>query len=270
MESFEPSIDYKRSKRWAIIFSGLLSLSVVVGIEPNDNSSIFPFKLNNVELLSEFLAVGLAYFLYQVVLFWAGQHDEIKSLGHFKVDHRACLMIGGFSLGIWSFEWFEIVLLWLSDKLSFITDISVLIVVPDFIIPLIASVVFVLSAIKGMQARARILVDLSELQATARGHAISIRLLTDKWILIYNPKRREGYKELQFKKDGVIGKGANENEHSWRTRNGLLELLDSSGSVYSRFRYIEPADAFEHTNDSDTRSLPDQRIVKEDQAPASM
>jgi hypothetical protein len=59
---------------------------------------------------------------------------------------------------------------------------------------------------------------------------------------------------MRFSADGSIMEGANQNEASWRTRGGRLELLDSNGRVHSRFTY-DGSSRFSHTNDPDTGSI---------------
>jgi hypothetical protein len=66
-------------------------------------------------------------------------------------------------------------------------------------------------------------------------------------------------KPLTFKSDDQIGEGRNDNENSWRVNNGRLEILDSFGEVYSRFLVLRDG-RFQHTNDSDTRSIKGQYI----------
>jgi hypothetical protein len=90
---------------------------------------------------------------------------------------------------------------------------------------------------------------------------LSSRLTNGSWILVYNPDTL-GRKEIMFVADGTIGIGHNENEHRWRIREGTLEILNSSGNVFSRFRFNEPKNFFEHTNDADTLSLRNQKIVR--------
>lgn len=78
--------------------------------------------------------------------------------------------------------------------------------------------------------------------------------------LFYNPKTKRS-KRMVFRAKGVIVEGNNKNEHSWRVRHNLLELLQLDGKVHSRFSYDEGRQIFEHTNDEDTLSIRGQFMV---------
>jgi hypothetical protein len=88
-------------------------------------------------------------------------------------------------------------------------------------------------------------------------------LMSESWILNFNPKSPNGKKQISFRADGSIGKGKNKNESSWRIRNGLLEILDSEGRVHSRFLYAPDSGSFAHTNDLDTLSIKSQEITRD-------
>ena len=77
---------------------------------------------------------------------------------------------------------------------------------------------------------------------------------------VYNPAT-EHSKTLTFLPNGNIGRGQNNNENRWRVANGRLEILDSQGTVYSRFTLLDDGISFHHTNEPDTRSLRGQYMV---------
>jgi hypothetical protein len=77
--------------------------------------------------------------------------------------------------------------------------------------------------------------------------------------LIFDPARNKS-KIITFDSGGSIAEGRNDNENRWRVRDGRLEILQSDGAVHSRFVYVPTDRSFQHTNDSDVRSLLNQRI----------
>jgi hypothetical protein len=83
------------------------------------------------------------------------------------------------------------------------------------------------------------------------------------WTLIFNPSTGAG-KQIRFAAGGDIGEGQNKNETRWRVRDGLLEILNDRGELFSRFRFDPKSRSFEHTNDSDTQSLRFQRLFRQD------
>jgi len=82
---------------------------------------------------------------------------------------------------------------------------------------------------------------------------------SNRFRLVYNPLTGAS-KEMTFLADGTIGEGRNSNEFTWRIVDGRLELIEQSGTTYSRF-ILTPDGAFHHTNDLDTQSIRDQRLL---------
>jgi hypothetical protein len=86
------------------------------------------------------------------------------------------------------------------------------------------------------------------------------QLKSKTWIFNFNPAARGKEKEITFNDDGTIGVGRNNNEHNWRVRSGLLEMLNHEDRVFSRFAYDDAKGWFVHTNDPDTLSIKSQTI----------
>jgi hypothetical protein len=61
--------------------------------------------------------------------------------------------------------------------------------------------------------------------------ALSRTVTSGGWFLHYNPDDPNAKKVIIFEKDGSIGTGHNQNENSWKVRNGLLEILNDQGDV---------------------------------------
>jgi hypothetical protein len=119
--------------------------------------------------------------------------------------------------------------------------------------------------------------EFSNAMSAERGDAISSAEVSDSEIadaikrrpyrLQFNPKKgRDGSKIIMFGPEGKILEGSNDNENSWRARNGRLELLNSDGKVFSRFKLDPPTNLFLHTNESDTLSIKGQYLVPEPSA----
>ena len=71
---------------------------------------------------------------------------------------------------------------------------------------------------------------------------------------------------MSFGPNGQILEGNNKNEHSWRVRQGKLELLQLDKRVHSRFAFDAARLTFQHTNDPDTLSLRNQYLEPDEPA----
>jgi hypothetical protein len=84
----------------------------------------------------------------------------------------------------------------------------------------------------------------------ASGPAWIALLEAQQWSLEFRPGVA---KDMQFVRGGGILGGRNNNEHTWRVENGLLELVEVDGrTVHSRFAFDESKTQFFQTKDSDT------------------
>jgi hypothetical protein len=93
-----------------------------------------------------------------------------------------------------------------------------------------------------------------------KAHTLEELLLSRPYRLFFNPDTKRS-KRIVFSSDGLIVEGNNRNEHSWRVKNDLLELVQLDKRIHSRFAYNKTKDIFEHTNESDTLSIRGQFIV---------
>jgi hypothetical protein len=85
-------------------------------------------------------------------------------------------------------------------------------------------------------------------------------LVSGRWTLVHNPPNQS--KPITFLRGGKVSEGQNQNEHTWRTHFGKLELLQEDGRVHSRFDFDKKSIKFVHTNDPDTLSGRDQYIYR--------
>jgi hypothetical protein len=89
-------------------------------------------------------------------------------------------------------------------------------------------------------------------------------LLAQIYRLYFNPAMgAKASKVMQFGRLGTIINGKNNNEHSWKVKDGKLELLENDGKLHSRFDFDSERGIFIHTNDSDTKSIRSQYMVPE-------
>jgi hypothetical protein len=73
---------------------------------------------------------------------------------------------------------------------------------------------------------------------------------------VFNPANPDHKcKPVTFLPTGQIGEGQNDNEHSWHTKRGQLEVFSSDGKLYSRFRLDPKTGLLVSTNDPKLRSI---------------
>lgn len=87
-------------------------------------------------------------------------------------------------------------------------------------------------------------------------HAIKDR----RFNFVFNPKTGQS-KTLTFLDNGSIGEGRNSNEWRSKIENGLLEILDANGRLYSRFTFVPHTTSFHHTNEQVTQSIKGQYLI---------
>jgi hypothetical protein len=256
----EPSDQYLRSKRNLILFSGLLLLTATVGIKvtaDGQSMPLIPFALSDVTYFDEVIVLLVAYFSFQLSLFWFAQTASVRQLMHYKIDFFASLTIAGISLLIYIYSiaapLYET---YLAPRLP--DDLTVKIVLN--VLGLLVGAISVLAAQTTMfQTVKRVMGRVRRNREQTEQNIIDV-LVGSRWSLVFNPNPPGRRKEITFLENGKIGEGNNHNEDSWRVRSGFLEILNEQGKVFSRFSYDRGAGVFHHTNDEDTLSLRSQRI----------
>jgi hypothetical protein len=88
-------------------------------------------------------------------------------------------------------------------------------------------------------------------------------LLTDGWILNFNPASAIGRKLISFHANGSIGEGKNKNEFRWQMVGGMLEIIRQNNDLQNRFRYDPLGQKFLCTNDPDAKGYKDQSITRD-------
>jgi hypothetical protein len=255
----EPSDSYIKQRRAVIIASGLLFVATIVGIEsPNGEQSLLPFRLKESEALAPILAFIVLYNSYLFVLNWGLQITTIRDKRSIRNDFRITLAVASASI------------LTYIASLTPITNIAQITIptlqtfnLPTGTADILAGITTGLAAyfaigplfkIWQREINARLFVKATnELK-------IQEALKHTGWVLNFNFSHPKGKKQIEFLPDGEIGLGKNNNETTWRLRDGFLELLNAKGQVHSRFKYIHSENKFLHTNDEDTLSLKPQEI----------
>lgn len=247
---------YHKSRRYLVIASGLLVLSTCIGIIPIGADHkfsgvyIFAFGLQDSKALSTIFLVIQAYTIWQFWTTWLAKTEPFRREWFNQYDCYVTGFISVFAISTWRFYDPDSQLIFFKDEIwPFIGWIIILYVVwCAFFNPFYSVQHYIkLSSIRLSRKKTRSLSD---------------ELTTYEWVLWFNPDNQNSQKLITFLQDGSIGIGANHNESKWRITEGLLEILDPQGKVYSRFFYNEDEDKFEHTNDPDTQSLRNQVIYK--------
>jgi hypothetical protein len=253
----EPSDQYVKSKRNLVLFSGLLALSATIGLDfsSKGSGSLLPVSLRDINLLDEIFVILVLYFIFQASLFWSAQATAVRTLPQYKWDFFATIAISVFalltyvipivqSIAVISFRYAERFVETLPRDL-----------LPLHLIDLVSSTISVVSVLLAVLRFTRGRVERSRIDRGTHELMILQTLTNSTWKLIFNPNSPKGSKKITFDDDGPIGEGQNDNESTWRLRDGLLEILNKEGQVFSRFRYDVGERAFLHTNDDDTLSI---------------
>jgi hypothetical protein len=247
----EPSDQYLKSKRNLVLFSGLLLLSATVGLNvvaEESGSHFLPIALRDANYFDDVIALLVIYFAYQMMLFWYAQATTVRRLMHYKIDFGASIVMAGISVTLYASQFVGNVSF--GDAISGWWDRRNLIV----------GGIFVFLVMYGMLATAKLFIDLADIRRETSERRIIGLLTNSSWFLIFNPTLPGRSKKIAFLENEEIAEGKNDNEHSWRVRAGLLEILNEGGQVFSRFSYDRDKGIFFHTNDEDTLSLRSQRI----------
>ncbi|MEA2953871.1 MAG: hypothetical protein QOJ96_3391 [Alphaproteobacteria bacterium] len=257
----DPSDAYYKTKRNLLIFVGCLLLAIFAGFKIVNNEqrlSVIPFQLERPEFLSTILFVIVAFNLFQLSIQWAAQRAEVQRNRFHRIDFVSSTMIGGLSIlcYFWSVSYPHIN--WLNLNITGLATGTLLKAAA-----LAAAFIATLYSSLGIEKISERFGRRIKRKAKSEDEALFQTLISnDDWILIFNPNSPNGMKSISFNADGTIGLGKNNNEATWRIKNGLLEILDLKDLIFSRFSYDSSSHIFSNTNDHDTRSLRSQLIVR--------
>jgi hypothetical protein len=254
-----PTDAYYKTKRALLLFVGGLLLAIFAGfkiVNGEQRISFMPFQLERPELLSTILFVVVAFYLFQLSLQWAAQQAEVQENKFHRIDFISTVAIGALA----ALCYFGSLAIPFSRTLNISLDVSALFV---FAIGFIAVIAVTIYGSIRAEKLAAWFGKFVKGEVAKNEDALLTTLLSAKWILNFNPKNPNGKKSIVFNGDGTISEGQNKNESTWRIRNGLLEIMNSQGQVFSRFVYQPEKDIFEHTNDLDTLSIKSQTIARQ-------
>lgn len=96
-----------------------------------------------------------------------------------------------------------------------------------------------------------------ELGVAAASISMQDILLSGPYRFVFAPETGRA-KTIVFGKDGSIVDGNNQNEHRWRINKETVEILNTEGVVFSRFKHNPILKRFESTDDADTKALKGQ------------
>jgi hypothetical protein len=247
----DPSDAYYKTKRNLLLFVGCLLLSIFAGFKISSGEqkiTVLPFQLERPEFLTTILLVAVVFNLFQFSLQWAAQKAEIQQNRFHRIDFVSTTSIAGLSI-ICYFGWLVSPLITFEKKLT-LGDIL------GSLVAVVISIAGSLVASKGSESVGRWL----KRRAVSEEEELARILKSQMWVLIFNPDSQRA-KKITFEADRGIGTGRNNNEDTWRIKNGLLEILNNEKKVFSRFTYDKAQNSFVHTNDEDTLSIRSQRIV---------
>jgi len=246
-----PTDIYYKTKRTLLIFVGALLLAIFAGFKITTSEqkiSFLPFQLARPELLTTILFVAVVFYLFQFSLQWASQQSEVQNNKFHRIDFRSTAAIGGISIICY-------VGYLILPYVKFEATVS--------LGSILIGAVGVLLSVFASGLLEKISTNLGrwlKRKSASEDDALVNLLRSKTWILNYNPAVKGKEKQIEFKDNDEFGIGKNNNECKWRVRDGLLEILNNEGRVFSRFSYDKGQQQFIHTNDPDTLSIKSQTI----------
>ena len=224
--------------------------------ETDGSLTIFSLRLESPDEIPTIFFVISSYTLWQFWSSWLVQGEEVRTAGINRFDVVFSFVI---ALTAWA------VFLWPLVH-AYLERISTIAVSGGTIAALlgagIAGASFLLERssrlVKRKIVRSEMRARLNQGRADYDDQVFDA-LVKGSWELEYNPSTKKT-KRISFQRGGTIGSGKNNNEYLWRIKNGKLEIINSDGMIFSRFKYNPSSQQFEHTNEEDTLSLRSQVI----------
>lgn len=230
MSSTLPTDIYYKSRRFTVVVSFFLSLTIYGGAYLPEDGVICQIKLATPEYLPIIVTIILMYSIWEYFASWYVQKPEVRD-GFINIID--CFFTGLISISPLSSIFYKFP--------SFCFWVIYIILLALWVFSFFPLVIFLYN------------------NTVRKNKAIGEILLDKKWNLSFDPIRAKN-KNIAFLEDGNIAEGKNNNEFTWRIQRGLLEILNRDGIIFSRFRYNKDKKQFEHTNDEDTLSRRNQII----------
>lgn len=239
-----PTDNYIRARKYCLIWASALIASLIVGIEESSDSiSILPLKFSNVEYLEFFVfLISFACFLMYFINVNL-QIEDVFERRYFVLETYIVYAYSIFALYMYATFKIQEAFPDIHNRVLYLFGVLFSLL---FLVALDRNRVF----IRTMLIRKIIKIDEFPIDD----------LLNKRWIMHFKIDNPSSRKYVRFEKDGSISEGGNNNESGWRQSNEYLEIINSNGDVFSRFRFDREANRFNHTNDPDTLSLPGQVI----------
>ncbi|WP_417476351.1 hypothetical protein [Maricaulis sp.] len=244
---------FQRTKRYLGFFTGVLLLNEFVGLKDTDAPGAFGVALKSNEMLDVVLSAVVFFYMLRMLNFWTLQDESYRSRRQHQLDDFGHFFVAVLAISYTAYDRFS-------------SQISGFFSLP-FVIPVagvIATLLAFFAALRIRQAGAS--------SQHARVYKIREAILNGDWYLLYANSgtgeltQGRNYKKIRFGHLGDIVEGKNKNEDAWRLEGEFLEILNSAGVLFSRFRYLDRYDRFVATDDADVKALPRQRIVRDVEA----
>lgn len=263
MSERTPNEAYFRSRRALVVSSGLLALSILSGIVPNDTDgslTFFSVTLRSPENIPLIFLIITIYLVWQLWSAWLVQTDPVRRSKINRVDVFLSFLISIGAIAIWCWPFLlKAVDILSGDRWSSISTTFAAGVVGAALSNAISYCLLRASTWARASMIAQKIAGMT-LRDVDRSAITSELLTANKWILIFDPESGRS-KKISFMPDGAIGAGRNKNEDSWKIVDGDLEITNNKREVFSRFRYDNRLDALVHTDDPDTLSIRGQVIA---------
>lgn len=244
----ESSEHYFKAKRGLVISSGILIVITTIGVDSGSPTGEVPIKLKDYSKIDIICFFIMLYFFIEMLLYWTLQNSEFRSKIQNKINYFISFFIFFISTVIWFKPNIIDIFVEYYDKINTL-DTGLFSIITAAIAAATQLMTHVYHSYK------------IKFEIEAEMKMISI-ITKGVWILYFNPVSNDFNKKISFNIDGTIGEGNNNNEQKWRINRGLLELINSDGKIFSRFRFDEKTEKFVHTNDDDTLSIKSQTIVR--------
>lgn len=252
----DPTSNYHKTKRILLVFVAALLLAIFAGLQltnehpPNEPSrvSVPTLQLKHPEFLKYILVVAVGFYLVQFSLQWAAQITEVQKNTFHRWDFIIIAATAAFSIFCFGGKFAD-------DSYFHVLNTFWVTLMAIFVAGFLGLAVGVLVE----KASTNIGDRVKDNEAQEDEQVMTV-LKNKTWVLNYNSTKPGRGKEITFEDEDRIGAGLSDRIHSWRVTNGLLEIINNQGRVYSRFSYDPETKAFVHTNDPDTISTKSQSI----------
>jgi hypothetical protein len=255
----DPTANYHKTKRILLVFVGALLLSIFAGLQftneqqPASELSRWPLQLKHPEFLSTILGVAVLFYGIQLALQWAAQTTAVQENRFHRWDFSIIAGTAAFSIFCYGYNL-------AASRFPFLDTLWA-----KVIIGIAGFLVFGVGLGVLIEKSSTLIGEKIKSDEAQEDERVMTVLKSKPWVL-KDTKSGKG-KDITFEDEDRIGTGLSDKLHSWRVKNGLLEILNNQGQIYSRFSYDRDTEVFDHTKDPDTISTKSQSIRPKPPAP---